>query len=134
MPQVSILEASVHLGVSHDTIRRRIRNGGLKAEKVPTPKGPAWMIDLPDDAHAGSSAASAEPYAENEEAYASHDGDGKVAWAEVRRLEQMVSILQGEVDTRRREVQELHVLLQQQAVALPAPRENHHSWWRFWGR
>ena len=37
-----------------------------------------------------------------------------------------------ELEARRREVQELHVLLQQAQAALTAPIENHRSWWQFW--
>jgi hypothetical protein len=142
MTKASITEAAASLGVSQDTIRRRIRKGELKAEKVYTPKGPAWMIDLPDDAQADETVASANAHEGAEQAYAGRDtdgyaepnGDSRTAWAEVHRLEQMVSILQSEVETRRREVQELHVLLQQAQAALPAPRENRQSWWRFWRR
>ncbi len=40
-----------------------------------------------------------------------------------------------ELDARRREVQELHVLLQQAQAALPVPKEDHKSWWRrLWHR
>jgi hypothetical protein len=35
-----------------------------------------------------------------------------------------------QIEAEGREVQELHVLLQQAQAALPAPREDHHSWWR----
>jgi Tfp pilus assembly protein FimV len=36
-----------------------------------------------------------------------------------------------QIEARGREMQELHVLLQQAQAALPAPRDN-RSWWRFW--
>jgi uncharacterized membrane protein len=35
-----------------------------------------------------------------------------------------------QIEARGREVQELHVLLQQTQAALPVPKEDHHSWWR----
>jgi hypothetical protein len=39
-----------------------------------------------------------------------------------------------ELEARRREVQELHVLLQQAQAALPAPVGTRRPWWRFWQR
>jgi excisionase family DNA binding protein len=142
MMKVSIPEAAATLGVSQDTIRRRIHKGELKAEKVHTPKGPAWLIDLPGHAQADATTASADSHGADRQAYAAHElgdyaapsEDAKTAWAEVHRLEQMVSILQSEVESRRREVQELHVLLQQAQAALPAPRDNRPWWQRLWRR
>jgi hypothetical protein len=141
MTKASITEAAATLGVSQDTIRRRIRKGEVKAEKIHTAKGPAWMIELPEHAQADATAASADSHGADRQAYAARESDdyaapsedAKTAWAEVHRLEQMVSILQSEVESRRREVQELHVLLQQAQAALPAPNDN-RSWWRFWQR
>jgi hypothetical protein len=43
---VSVMEAATHLGVSPDTIRRRIRNGELKAHQEPTPQGYVWGVEL----------------------------------------------------------------------------------------
>jgi hypothetical protein len=142
MTKASITEAAATLGVSQDTIRRRIHKGELKAEKVHTAKGPAWMIDLPEHAQADANPASANSHEAGSQAYADCDSDAyaapsedaKTAWAEVHRLEQMVSILQSEVESRRREVQELHVLLQQAQAALPAPKDNHSWWQRLWRR
>ena len=39
-----------------------------------------------------------------------------------------------QVEGKDKQIGELHVLLQQAQAALPAPRENHHPWWRFWQR
>ena len=57
----------------------------------------------------------------------------------VQRLEKMVDMVEQRMETLREElarkntqIEQLHVLLQQQAVALPAPRENRRSWWRLW--
>jgi hypothetical protein len=54
---------------------------------------------------------------------------------EVEALQQTIAILQTELEARRREVQELHVLLQR--AALPpsqtktsVPEPPHMSWWR----
>ncbi len=99
------------------------------------------MIDLPGHAQADATAASADSHGADRQAYADHESDdyatpsegAKTAWAEVHRLEQMVSILQSEVESRRREVQELHVLLQQAQAALPSPRGG-RPWSQLWRR
>ena len=49
MQQVSIDEAARLLGVSQDTIRRRIRNGELKAQQEARPQGYIWRVLLPDE-------------------------------------------------------------------------------------
>lgn len=43
---LTVAEAAAHLGVSSDTVRRRIRRGDLRAMQVPTPNGPAWRVLL----------------------------------------------------------------------------------------
>jgi excisionase family DNA binding protein len=43
---LTIAEAAAHLGVSSDTVRRRIRRGDLSAMQVHTPNGPAWRVLL----------------------------------------------------------------------------------------
>ena len=61
---------------------------------------------------------------------------------EMRRLEKMVELLetqmasqqkQGEqqLESKDKQIGELHVLLQQTQAALPAPKEN-RPWWRLW--
>ena len=39
---VTIAEAAAQLGLSSDTIRRRLRRGELRDVQVPTPNGNAW--------------------------------------------------------------------------------------------
>lgn len=109
--QVTIREAAQRLGVSEDTVRRRLRRGELTGVQQPTAQGFTWLVELPEVAPAGPSAP--EGAAGVAEA---------VAAAEVRRLEELVAILREELDARRREVQELHILLQRaQTPALPPP-------------
>ena len=49
-------------------------------------------------------------------------------------LKAQVQAQQEELESRRREVQELHVLLQQAQAALPAPRASRSWWRRLWRR
>jgi hypothetical protein len=105
--EVPIIEAANSLGVSVDTIRRRISKGELKARKIPSPHGEIYMVEIPDNIVVESS--------DSEE-------KKEVTPSEVQTIEAMkktISILQTEVDARRREVQELHVLLQQAQKQLP---------------
>ena len=47
--QVTIQEAAQALGVAESTVRRRLRNGELEGEQMPTPQGYTWLVELPDD-------------------------------------------------------------------------------------
>ena len=58
--------------------------------------------------------------------------DGEAVARELETMREMLQMAQGELATKNEQIKELRVLLQQAQAALPAPRENHHSWWRFW--
>lgn len=45
--RVTIRDAAARLGVSADTIRRRLRAGTLTGERVSTPQGHRWVVALP---------------------------------------------------------------------------------------
>jgi len=108
--KVSVGEAARRLGVSTDTIRRRIGKGELTAHREPTPQGFRWEIELgPDDQPLNG------------------HGDNELL---VTTLQAQVQAQADELDARRREVQELHVLLQTAQAALAAPERR--SWWRWW--
>jgi hypothetical protein len=104
MQEVTIAEAAKRLGMSIDSIRRRIAKEELKARKVPSPHGEIYMIELPDDI----AAPSADENKDKE--------DNPVALEAMRKT---IAILENELEARRREVQELHVLLQQAQKQLP---------------
>jgi uncharacterized protein YlxW (UPF0749 family) len=137
MVLVPVIEAARFLGVSEETIKRRIRRGELNGQQQPRPQGYVWMVDIPVDIPKEVLASTSQ-----HDTTTTHDDDTdhNTSSGEIRRLEEMVELLrqqlsayQEEVESRRREVQELHVLLQQAQAALPAPRDN-RSWWRFWQR
>jgi excisionase family DNA binding protein len=116
MEEITIAQAAERLGVSMDTIRRRISKGEIKARKVPSAHGEMYVVELPEDA-------APEPAPPREKA----ENTG-----EVEALRQTISILETELEARRREVQELHVLLQQAQAALPPGRSSsvNNSIWR----
>jgi len=108
---VSVGEAARRLGVSTDTIRRRISKGEVVAHQKPTPQGYRWEVELEVDV---------KPV---------NDHDTNLE-ALVTTLQAQVQAQGEELDARRREVQELHVLLQTAQVALTAP--GRRTWWRWW--
>jgi hypothetical protein len=115
--QVTIAEAARILGISEPTARRRVRSGELPGTQVPTPQGFVWMVDLPDDLPT--------------------DGE---ASGEIQALRELIATLKAQVEAqgveleaRRQEVRELHILLQEFQRSLPAPRST-RAWWRFWGK
>ena len=107
MQTVSIAEAARLLDVSPDTVRRRLRRGTLTAHKETTAQGFNWLVDLPDELP---------------------QDDGDESDGEVKALRELVKTLQDDIEARRREVQELHILLQQSFALLPAHKEQ--PWWR----
>jgi len=111
--ELPVAEAARHLGLSTRTIRRKLHDGELSGRQLSTPQGFVWMVELADEQ--GSS-----------------DGEVVALRELVDVLKDEVSTLKGELTERGQEMQQLHVLLQQAQVALPAPQENRHSWWRFW--
>jgi excisionase family DNA binding protein len=135
MALVPIVEAAHRLGISVDTVRRRIQRGELKGEKQAGAHGHIWLIELEDEpGHSRGSADRLAGAAQGNQACTAG------CQAEINRLEDTIAILRerfavqdAELEARRREVQELHVLLQT-AQALPAPRESRPWWRRLFGR
>ena len=107
---VAISEAARRLGVSVDTVKRRIATGQLPARREPRPQGFRWLVELPDDmlpeAAPGHDDAGSVPDRGAETSVA-------VLRAEIARLEEQVRIMAAELDARRRETAELHQLLQE---------------------
>ena len=135
MPLVSIAEAGKILGLAEITIRRRLRSGEIKGHKRSTPQGSVWIVELPEE--------DLQRNREHEEENGERGSDPpEVETAdEVGYLRQMVEFLKEELKSRElswqqqfqakdRQIEQLHVLLQQAQTALSAPREDHQPWWR----
>jgi len=110
MAELTVTEASRILGLSPATIKRRLVLGELTGRKETRPQGTRWVVEV-DTARIDGSPQLID---------SSVNGDRELT---------MIAWLQEELTARRREVQELHVLLQNAQAALPAPRK---PWWRFW--
>jgi transposase len=126
MERVSIKEAARRLDVSDLTIRRRLNSGELQGIQEPKGKSHIWWVLMPEE--------------ETESEAKNQEQEQDSSRGEVEALRDLVAVLKEQLDTkdkqletRAREVQELHVLLQHAQTALPAPKES-HAWWRFWQR
>ena len=102
--QVTITEAARHFGVAEKTVRRRVRTGDLTGTQVSTPQGFTWMVDLP----------------ENEVGESDHPSNNGVRddlvealKVTIKRQDELMGQLIHQLESREREVQEVHVLLQQ---------------------
>ena len=125
MTSVSVMEAATHLGVSPDTVRRRIRNGELQARREPTPQGYVWRVELPEEESTEEAALEAtKPTAWRELVDVLKD--------EVALLREQLAAHQEELASKNKQIEQLHVLLQQAQAALPAPRDNRPWWRRMW--
>ncbi len=160
---VPIREAALRLGVSPDTVRRRMKAGELRGEKQPTPQGFVWHVELPADAPSLEAAAV--------DALGGDDVELVRLRAQVEGLEALAGELRSERDAWREQAvrsddaaAQLRVLVQQAqalAQALPATTGGHadaamhegsapgrppgstrgqgdqatpaRPWWRFWG-
>src|SRR5918999_89624 len=161
MAWVSMTQAASCLGVSVDTIRRRLHRGELQGKQKPISQGFAWLIEIPDEVieecrrkdssqpaakleaieSQGCTQADATPDATQQQSQ-SEDSSylAAILAAENTLLRELVEshrgqvqVLQGELEAKRRDIQELHVLLQrsqdQRALIEPKTRR----WWQFWG-
>jgi len=79
-------------------------------------------VEVPDEQFVGSDNAASSSVPEGQEGHLLRDLVGV--------LKDQVTSLQHHLEIRDREVGELHVIIQQQALALPAPSGNSQGWWR----
>jgi excisionase family DNA binding protein len=111
--EVTVEEAAKLLSVSRDTIMRRIHKGELEAHQEPRPQGHVWRVTIPDE----------EPSNQHVEALT----------RELQTVRDVMELLKEELASKNKQIEQLHVLLQQAQAALPAPRDS-RSWWQFWQR
>ena len=109
MARLSIPEAVHTLGLSQDTIRKRLRSGDLEGQKVKGAGGFRWEVFVADD-----------PTVKGVTQDGNHGDDGNDG--------ALVEILREELAEKNRQISELHRLLAQTALNAAPPR----PWWRFW--
>ena len=125
MVAVTIQEAAQYLGVSQDTVRRHIRKEELRARQTPTPQGFRWVVEL-GNLEEDAPAAPTPPHMPD--IGGSQAEDSRALRELVDALRSQLHSQEEELVARRREVQELHVLLQQKAL----PEAIERPWWQFW--
>jgi predicted site-specific integrase-resolvase len=124
MASLTIKEAAERLGISEVTIRRRLRTGQLNGYQESPPTG-KWFIEVSDNVEQGE--------------VNTDDDDDSLQLVDalrdtIKRQDEVIALLKHQLEAREREVQELHVLLQQSQTALPAAGDNRSWWRRLWHR
>jgi len=114
---LDISTAAAQMGITPEAVRKRIARGTLRATKedgrwyvIPEAKNGHHRLDAGQDAR--------------------QDAGHHVQDAGQDGKDQLIAMLTEELEARRREVSELHVLLQTAQTALTAPKS--HPWWRWW--
>ena len=136
MELMNVAEAAQRLGVSTDTIKRRLKRGELQGQRQDTPQGFIWLVAIPESSYKVNGTADSSSDAMATESYTMASAMADAMAKEVRRLEEMVEMLQKELDHRAQEMERMQILLQQAldpARAIAAPRQL--PWWlRLWHR
>jgi hypothetical protein len=120
MPKLTIKEAAKQLRVSELTIRRRLAKGLISGIQEPTPQGYVWMVELSDDEVEGDQGITQELISRMDDTIAI--------------LSDQVKVQQEELTAKNKQIEQLHVLLQQAQAALPAARDNRSWWFKLWHR
>lgn len=119
---LDIADAAARLGLSTETVRKRLQRGKLQGYK--TADG-SWRVVLPTPDSPGQQPG----HPPGQESNNSPDGSSALVDA----LRDEVAFLRSQLQARDEEIRRAHILLQQaqqQATALlPAPRA---PWWRRW--
>jgi len=111
MVSVGIAEASRILGLSQDTVRKRVKSGEIPGTKHRAAGGFRWLVNLPSvDTKSGETP--------------SDDRDL------VQVLKNQVEDLKDQLINRTREISELHQLLGARSLGAGVER----GWWQFWKR
>ncbi len=105
--QVGINEAASHLGISPNTVRRRLTNGLLTGTKM----GNRWVIDVPDVDGVGQ------------------DIDGQRQTIDHGEL---LQFLMGQLSEKDQQITWLRERLDQVQTSLPSPRSRPHRLKRIW--
>jgi len=103
---LSIKETATHLGISADTVHRRIKAGALGAHK----QDGRWRVEI-----GGADALADAP-------------------ADAQAAANLLETLQAQLAMKDQQIERLHTLLMQTALA-PAPASAEHKqrpWWRPW--
>jgi len=132
--EITIAEAAEELRLPQATVRKKIKNGELESTKVPSSGGFRYKVLLDNEDITPRTQGPTPAWAREYEIISRANMEtleakltANTELIERFRLENKAQAT--ELESRRREVAELHQLLAQQ-TALNAGRR---PWWRFWG-
>jgi excisionase family DNA binding protein len=136
--RLPIAEAAAALGISEKTIRRRIKAGTLRAERVVTPQGHVWLVEV----------ATPRVVTPGQPVQVSPD-DRQLAMLDLTRTvaNELTRSLSNRIEELTRENERLRQQLQAAleapkggtmdveptAAAEAMPEPSARRWWRFWG-
>ena len=125
MARLSIPEAVHTLGLSQDTIRKRLRSGDLQGQKVKGAGGFRWEVFVADGPTVKGVTQDGNHANVTDDGDHANDGNGSALVVE---LKARVNNLEEQLTIRAGEISELHRLLAQTALNAAPMR----PWWRFW--
>ena len=125
MARLSIPEAVHTLGLSQDTIRKRLRSGDLQGQKVKGAGGFRWEVFIDDDPTVKGVTQDGNHANVTDDGNHSNGADGG---ALVNQMQARIDSLETQLTTRAGEIDQLHRLLAQTALNAAPGR----PWWRFW--
>jgi hypothetical protein len=122
---VTIAEAAKRLGVSVDTVRRRVKDGSLTSQQLQRPQGFTWQVFLAD---------AQQPPAPTQQSLGELVSLVRDLQKENRDLAGQLGYMQAQLQQAQEEVRLLRAPevppVVENAAESPAPR----PWWRFWDR
>jgi len=125
MARLSIPEAVHTLGLSQDTIRKRLRSGDLQGQKVKGAGGFRWEVFVADDPTVKGVTQDGNHANVTDDG---NHGNGADGGALVDQMQARIDSLETQLTTRAGEIDQLHRLLAQTALNAAPGR----PWWAFW--
>ena len=125
MARLSIPEAVHTLGLSQDTIRKRLRSGDLQGQKVKGAGGFRWEVFVADDLTVKGDTDDGNHANVTDDG---NHGNGADGGALVDQMQARIDSLETQLTTRAGEIDQLHRLLAQTALNAASGR----PWWAFW--
>ena len=111
---LSIREAATHLGISADTVRRRIRADALGAHK----QDGRWRVEIGDADALGNALGNAQAPAD--------------APGQAQDTSGLIETLTAQLAMKDQQIERLHTLLMQTALAPALAEHKPRPWWRPW--
>ena len=120
---MKLKEAHELTGLSERTLKSYIKQGKLKAVLIGSGQHRHWEIS-PESLEQIEWKAKDDP----------DDSQESDLQLLVNAQQHQIEVLEKELETKNNQIEQLHILLQQAQAALPAPKDRHNAWWRFWQR